>query len=330
MIGLDCLVSGLDHCKSLFHNVLSEPTYHTWMTGFQSRLHSEEFNTSLRAKLMRTLIQVPGTVSNMLPLPGYPGFFCDIHSNMRKTESLLLELPIHGKSNVTLTRPIPPIPGVPSGTTTTPPLFVIGGESWRDSRPHPKSKYEYNERIGMVPELPSGFTSNPFGVIMSQQRDELSDTEDGQDQMYKVKRNSQSWVNSDEIPKGTTRIPPRSDLSSQEGDRPATSSMINSSVSGGFTSVPTGFTINCPYAGFDPDKIDHSSAPLSAIYGRSSGSTRPVSREFTNPAAALFADKGQYQDYACIGATFADKDSYVCPNGFTLNRHTPLYPCKLP
>ncbi len=165
---------------------------------------------------------------------------------------------------------------------------------------------------------------------MSQHQDEVSDIdhEDIHKPIFRLKRDSQSWVNSDEIPKGTTRIPPRSDFSSQGGDRPETPSIITSSISSGLPSVPPGFTINCPYVGFDPDKIDHSNAPLSAIYGRTSDSSRPVSREIVNHSAALVAD-GRYQDYACMGANVNEKGSLECPNGFTLNRHTSLYPCKL-
>ena len=316
MTGLDCLIMGLNHCKDFFGVIFPEERYESWMNRLLERLHHEEFKSSLRAKIMRSLIQAPGTVSTMLHVPGYSGFFCDIQSSMRNTESLLVELPIHGKSNVTLTRPIPPIPGVPSGTTTTPPLFVIG-ENWVDSRPPPKSEYEYKERIGVIPQIPPGFTSNPFGVLLGKQtpviRDENSPVEPLG--MYKVNRNAEEWSDSDEIPKGASRVPPRPESAGEKLQ---------------ISNIPSGFTSLCPYSGFDPEKIDHSIVPISAVYGRSSDSFRPLSRDFNSKAATLLAEKGQYQDYACIGAKFADKDSYTIPDEYTLNRHTPLFPCKLP
>lgn len=125
LIGIDRLIEGIQLCKRNYSDVLTELFYYAELNELQDKLHAEEIKVSLRAKLIRQLIQTPGTVANLLPVPGVPGFFCNINTGLHKTKAVMVELPIHGKSNVTITRYVPSIPGTPCGTTTTPPLFIV-------------------------------------------------------------------------------------------------------------------------------------------------------------------------------------------------------------
>ncbi|KAJ3371494.1 hypothetical protein HDU91_005136 [Kappamyces sp. JEL0680] len=305
LIGIEHLLEALSIVKRVFGPTFESSLYLKEKNELLQRLHNEESRVSLRAKLMRTLIQAPGTVTTLYPVPGCSGFFCAINSSLRKTKSVLVDLPIHGKSNVTLTRPIPSIPGVPSATTTTPPLFLIG-ERWVDSRPNPKSQWEYEERCGLLPSIPPCYTSNPFGVpILSREA-----SAEGKSRGFSVVRDPSSWSENDDIPNGTSPIPLRAE---QEMDKAA-------------SSFPVGFNLTCPYPGFDPEKIDVTNAPISPIYGKSlSGNAKNV-----NANTAALIEKGFYQDYSCIGGSDSDKNAHMAPESATLNRHTPLYPCRLP
>ena len=71
------------------------------------------------------LLMNPGTWSKLRPIQKYPGFFVDLDSSMMTTKGILLYLPVHPKSTVTISRPIPPIPGVPTGVTTIPPVYMV-------------------------------------------------------------------------------------------------------------------------------------------------------------------------------------------------------------
>jgi hypothetical protein len=79
----------------------------------------------MRTRLTRQLLQMPGTWSNLSPVADYPGFFAESDSTMLHTKGIVVNLPIHPKSFVTLTRVLPSIPGVPTGMTTVPPVFMV-------------------------------------------------------------------------------------------------------------------------------------------------------------------------------------------------------------
>lgn len=68
---------------------------------------------------------MPGTWANLSPVDDHPGFFAESDSTMLHTKGIVVNLPIHPKSFVILTRVLPPIPGVPTGMTTVPPVFMV-------------------------------------------------------------------------------------------------------------------------------------------------------------------------------------------------------------
>jgi hypothetical protein len=259
---------------------------------------------------MRSLITPPGSIATLLPVPGCAGFFCELNSSMRKTDSILMELPIHGKSNVTLTRPIPQIPGIPTAVTTTPPLYMVG-EHWSDIRAQPKSQYEYKERCGILPKLPPGYTYNP--LITSFATKVASPAENSLER-YRVPKDPTSWRNSEEIPNQTTRTPIKEDI----GQHTIT--------------CPQGFSMICPYPGFDPVRVDLSSASISPIYGRpvyQKTKTAGGKRE-KSTGVVMTGDKNLYQDYSTIGAIEDPALAFLVPQGTTLNRHPVLFPCRIP
>ncbi len=116
----EALLIGYEHCLEAL--LLLKKTFSSSVLELQEgflreseelgrKLQKEQVKVSLRAKWMRILIQAPGSQTNLLPIPGSPGFFCSAQSSLRLTKSILVDLPIHGKSNVSITRPIPSIPG---------------------------------------------------------------------------------------------------------------------------------------------------------------------------------------------------------------------------
>jgi hypothetical protein len=96
------------------------------ITGFLlQRKLTEESRMAVRAKLLRQILQMPGTFAKLKPAEDNPGFFVDTDSPMIGTAGIVVSLPVHPKSSVTLSRPLPPIPGVPSAVTTIPPVFMV-------------------------------------------------------------------------------------------------------------------------------------------------------------------------------------------------------------
>ena len=93
-------------------------------------------------------------------MPRAPGYFIAATTNMNHTESVLVELPIHPKSSVTMIRHVPNIPGVPDEATTVPPL--ITDPRVIESLPPPKSEFEYLERVGKISYLPFGYSHHPW------------------------------------------------------------------------------------------------------------------------------------------------------------------------
>jgi hypothetical protein len=185
--------------------------------------------------------------------------------------------------------------------------MVVGGKRWVDSRPPPKSKWQYEERCGLLSNIPPCFTPSSFGhpyPTLAREGEERRGVA--------VKKEVSLWTAVDDtIPNGASRIPLVAD---QDVDRSL------------FT-CPIGFNLVCPYPGFDPEKIDPSHPQISPIYGTSQQGALQK-KSFTNSAAMV--EKGYYQDYSCIGGSDADKNAHVIPESLTLNRHTCLYPCKLP
>ncbi|KAI8925707.1 hypothetical protein BC831DRAFT_550468 [Entophlyctis helioformis] len=243
--------------------------------------YTEQCRLSMRSKLLRELIQVPGTISKLLPVPGCPGFFCDANSSLTYTKSILMDLPIHGKSNVTLTRPILPIPGVPKAVTTIPPLFM--DEGWAENLHPPKSRYEFYERTGRISTLPFGYTYSPNPLIdamdpMAQiARREAQNMSVGNDiTRHTILKNKALWTNMDEIPMGSTRMPPRLDAR-PDPNEPAPEPRR----------FPFGFSTVCPFPGFDPERIDRNAHPISPIYGRQTLGVRGTQASMRNQTGSV-------------------------------------------
>jgi hypothetical protein len=76
-------------------------------------------------KHLHILAQPPGTWTTLNPLIGYPGVFLAANSSLRHTSSVLAELPINPQASVTISLPVPTIPGVPQYMTTIPYLFAV-------------------------------------------------------------------------------------------------------------------------------------------------------------------------------------------------------------
>ncbi|KAJ3017466.1 UNVERIFIED_CONTAM: hypothetical protein HDU68_011679 [Siphonaria sp. JEL0065] len=124
---------------------------------------AEESRIALRSKLLKQLLMIPGTYSRLSPVVDHPGFFAENNSSMFNTKAIAVGLPIHPKSNVLISRPIPNIPGVPMGVTTLPPVFME--PTWFEKIPIPQDYYEASERTGAIPGLPIGYTYAPTKLV---------------------------------------------------------------------------------------------------------------------------------------------------------------------
>ncbi|KAJ1336456.1 hypothetical protein BSLG_007240 [Batrachochytrium salamandrivorans] len=263
--GIECIQSGLLYSKSLNVPNFDADEYSSEVLALEKWKYSEKCCVSMRSKLLRELIRPPGTVSKFLPVPGCPGFFCDSNSSLLNTKSVLIDLPIHKKSNVTLTRLIPSIPGVPDAVTTIPPLFI--DKELAESLQQPHSSYEFLERVGGIPSLTFGYTYFPNPLVDSldplqqiSRREALSAKNlkiSDDSTTIPILKNPKLWENFDEIPRGTTRIPPKTDYTRSNGD-----------MDTHHRKYPYGFSTICPFPGFDPERIDRNSHSISPIYGK--------------------------------------------------------------
>ncbi|KAI8848054.1 hypothetical protein BC829DRAFT_433513 [Chytridium lagenaria] len=163
MIGLETLEAGLKATKELGVPNFSKEQYELELRNLRKRRIAEESRMAIRSKLLRQLLQMPGTYAKLRPAPDHPGFFIEVDSSMMNTKGIVVSLPIHPKSSVTLTRPLPPIPGVPLAVTTVPPVFME--QAWAEKMPPPKFKYEFLERTGGIPGLPFGYTYTPSTLV---------------------------------------------------------------------------------------------------------------------------------------------------------------------
>ncbi|KAK5666267.1 hypothetical protein QVD99_007029 [Batrachochytrium dendrobatidis] len=263
--GIECIQAGLVYSKCLNVINFNSDSYANEVAVFEKWKYTEQCRVSMQSKLLRELICSPGTVSKCLPVPGCPGFFCDANSSLLNTKSVLLDLPIHDKSNVTLTRLIPSIPGVPKGVTTIPPLFM--DEEWTEALQPPRSQYEFLEQTGGIPTLVYGYTyapntlmdsSDPIQLISRREAMATPAMKNGNDSnRLTIVKNTSMWANFDDIPRGATRLPPKIEHITAEGDFAADSRRY-----------PYGFSIVCPFSGYDPERIDRNAHPVSPIYGK--------------------------------------------------------------
>jgi hypothetical protein len=274
--------------------ILDEAFWTKEIKEWQERHHKEQIRISLHAALLRRLLQPPGSVIKCVPISGCHGFFGEMETGMKRTESVLVELPIHSHSFVSMTRVVGQVPGVPTWATTTPPLCI---QTTHRSAP-PRSKYEYKERIGCLPGLPSGYTYAPSAPM---KQDLVTPPTDSWDHGYRVEKGD--WVEEDDVPSYATRFPPPV-KHNEEG------------------ACPYGFTLVCPYPGFDPDKVEKMGT--SPLYGR-------MVRTGPAPTPGIgLKDRYLYQEYHTLCSVDDPKRSHVVPDGTTVNRHPVLFPCKVP
>lgn len=124
LVGIDQLLLGLMSTKSNEQDAERAALEDVHICLMQWR-KKEVSSLSLRSKLISDLMQPPGSVARLYPVPQAPGVFCDANSSLMFSKSVLIILPVHPLSNVTLVKLVPRIPGVPPGFTTTPPLFFV-------------------------------------------------------------------------------------------------------------------------------------------------------------------------------------------------------------
>ncbi|KAJ3175403.1 hypothetical protein HDU87_006223 [Geranomyces variabilis] len=159
LLGVETVITGLGHTRTLHVRGFSRADYDAELRALKKKARQEESRMAMRSKLLRQLLHVPGKFARLVPVPGHPGFFVDVNSSMMYTKGIAVNLPIHPKSSVTLTRPLPSIPGVPQAVTTIPPVFM--DPLWAERQKPPVYRYEALERGGEVPGLPYGYTYTP-------------------------------------------------------------------------------------------------------------------------------------------------------------------------
>ena len=123
----------------------------------------EEAILSKKSSVFRQLLNPPGTSTKLDSLNETPGFFVDTNSTLVYTADIVVSLPIDHGAYVSVSRPLPPIPGVPPTATTVP--STVMDPTFASSQPAPCSKYEARERDGHVPGLPVGFTYAPGAFV---------------------------------------------------------------------------------------------------------------------------------------------------------------------
>ncbi|KAI8820517.1 uncharacterized protein EV422DRAFT_73879 [Fimicolochytrium jonesii] len=163
LLGIETLISGLEHTKNLHVPNFSRTQYDAEYKALKMRTRIEESRMAMRSKLLRQLLLVPGNFAKLVPVPGHLGFFVEVNSSMMYTKGIVVNLPIHPKSSVTLSRPLPNIPGVPPAVTTIPPVFM--DPLWAERQKAPEHRYEYMERAGEVPGVPYGYTYSPAPLV---------------------------------------------------------------------------------------------------------------------------------------------------------------------
>ncbi|KAJ3042819.1 hypothetical protein HDV00_006640 [Rhizophlyctis rosea] len=163
VLGIETLQAGLKETKRLNAPGFDMKQWKKEMAELERKKLQSTIKLSLRSALLRQLLSVPGTFSRLTPVPDHPGFFIEVNSSMMHTKGIVVNLPVHPKSSVRLTRLLPSIPGVPRGVTTIPPVFM--DPMWAEKQKAPQYRYEYLERTGQVPGLPFGYTYAPLALV---------------------------------------------------------------------------------------------------------------------------------------------------------------------
>ncbi|KAJ3299223.1 hypothetical protein HK104_009688 [Borealophlyctis nickersoniae] len=407
LLGIETIVSGLKETQYLNAAGFDKAMFKKENLALTRKRRAEESRMAMRSKLLRQLLQIPGTFSKLTPVLGHPHFFIEVNSSMMHTKGIVVNLPVHPKSSVTLTRPLPSIPGVPQAVTTIPPVFM--DPLWAEKQKPPQSRYEYHERTGQVPGLPFGYTYAPSALVevtptpASKTVDPAKEAREmraavaaaqastaptplsrmgtpehrpsfmqsrpvtrpglgagrrpsampsiegpslqaltaargrrlsamqpgtsapaptppiesnrpsraGSAQPIVPRKLPTRLKDRGEIPPGTARVPQKADTI--PGDR---------------RGVPPGFLNVCPFPGYDPDKVDRSAHPVSAIYGKQMGPGKAI--------AAAPGGGGGKDGKMAFGALAKKTPAEMrqvdadVPEGFTVDRHPVLWPSRIP
>jgi hypothetical protein len=322
--GMEVVMNGIRALKQIYagemETTIDDQVWSKELIEWQKKHHEEQIRISLHEVLIRRIMQPPGSVSKLYPISGCHGFFGEMETGMRKTESILVDFPVHAKSYLGITRVVGQIPGVPAWATTSPPLFFMSQNNL--SGEIPVSKYEYQERIGSIPGLPCGYTYSP-GTLTNQRSSFVTigkptPTGGSWTDIYRVVKLDE-WEEKDNIPSYATRFPmPPKPM--EEG------------------TCPYGFLLVCPYPGFDPEKVGKNGT--SSLYGRTvrnilgDGVSKNTNTNSTISGAmgsgVTGKDRMHYQDYSNLCLLDDGKKTFIVPENHTINRHPVLFPCKLP
>lgn len=233
------LIMGLQQTRNIHTDNFDLNIYESTLLNLSELKYREQCAVAIKSKLLRQIMQPFGTVSSLDPIPGCPGFFIDSNSSLQFTKSVLVELPVHPESNVTITRLVPGIPGVPKGFTTTPPLYL-------DTEHFPEfpvfeSQYHFLEATGRIAGLPPGYTYQPSFTSTAAPSQKIKGS--SSNYIY-ITKNQNNWITDDDIPDNTSKKPIEK---------------LENSFRIGLSSI-------CSYAGFDPTQVDKKTRPLSAVY----------------------------------------------------------------
>ncbi|KAJ3092272.1 hypothetical protein HK102_009083 [Quaeritorhiza haematococci] len=336
--GIEVLISGLKQTKTLGVQNFSQTSFDAELRSLQEKRQSEEARLATKARLVRQILAVPGTFSRLYPCESHPGFFFNDSCSMMNTVGLLAFLPLHPKSILTLTRPLP--------------------KKLKAAR----SKYEVMERTGGVPGLPFGYTYAPSQLVevphdpnASKYPQKIAETAQNASTLRKAdvndpsgkflrRRPSKFYGNlqtgfqmspedKPEFPPGPRgrkmsmdvahiAVPQReptilnTNQAKRDGDVPYGTVRVppkSDTMQIASRKIPQGFLPTCPFAGYDSDKFDRGILSLSAIYGRT------VKKVAHGGEASVQVEIESYRP------TETD-----VPPGFTTNKHPVLWPSKIP
>ncbi|TPX52882.1 hypothetical protein SeMB42_g01104, partial [Synchytrium endobioticum] len=259
ILGHEALLSGLQKARELgvFDNHLD--LFASQKQAIESGQKQAQLRVSVRSKIIRQMLMVPGTFAQLRPASKHAGLF---HGTLSGCD-LLCSLPINEKSQVLISRPQPALPGVPNSATTIPPVFV--DPNVLSNLAQPRSNYEWLERIGQVLGLPSGYTYSPQALVdldgalkeaspkvipNSSMRDRNVSIGIGKSRSQPLAKPSRK----NDLPPGALRNPPPGTLTAIADPNKA----------------PYGFSTLCPFPGYDPE-MSEAAAPNKLVVRTRSG-----------------------------------------------------------
>ncbi|KAJ3127873.1 hypothetical protein HK098_005649 [Nowakowskiella sp. JEL0407] len=350
-LGVENLLMGLDETKSLNIESFDKEIFKQQRQELLKKQYLEKARLTIRGKLLRQLLEIPGTSTTLQPHPDRPGYFFDCNSTLFFTRGIVIKLPIHPASTITINRPLPAIPGVPAGVTTAPPVFM--DSSWAEKQRPPRSRYEYLEKTKPMPGLPFGYTYAPTAMYEISAHDDPSptssvETEPVSDTIVKAassdRRNSRrmsstrnstvyrrsgaliSNIRKGNLLPGSQEIEQSrkiSDLKAKKNILPPGTTrqpLKSDMVPPESRKIPPGFLVSSPFPGYDPNQIDRYALPASAIYGRGSSPQTPL----ISKGSPLAKDAKTALIRPMTGLSKTDM-----LDGYTLSKHPILWPSKI-